>query len=92
MENKIPLYHSWKDCVEICTIDWNSLLSDDIDVSWSNWHHQFMLIMEDCIPKVTIPGHSRIVQIRSLLSHGKFLPMHHTNVLNDQETSLNIEG
>ena len=43
-----------KACEQISATDWNSLLDDDVDKSWSNWHHQFMQIMEDCIPKASI--------------------------------------
>ena len=43
-----------KACEQINATDWNSLLDDDVDKSWSNWHHQFMQIMEDCIPRASI--------------------------------------
>ena len=35
--------------------DWNSLMSDDINESWSRWCKQFLSIMEECIPKRTLP-------------------------------------
>ena len=31
--------------------DWDTLLDEDIDVSWTNWHGKFMEIMEQCVPK-----------------------------------------
>ena len=44
-------YADWeKACEQINATDWNSLLADDVDKSWFNWHHQFMQIMKDCIP------------------------------------------
>ena len=44
-----------KACELIENFDWDSILNDDIDVSWSNWHKQFLKIMEECIPKRTLP-------------------------------------
>lgn len=35
--------------------DWNSILSEDVDESWSNWSKQFLSIMDECIPKRTLP-------------------------------------
>ena len=35
--------------------DWNSIQSDNIDLSWSNWHDQFLKIMEECIPTRSLP-------------------------------------
>ena len=33
--------------------DWNSILSEDINLSWNKWHSRFMEIMHACIPRVT---------------------------------------
>lgn len=35
--------------------DWNSILSEEVDESWSNWSKQFLSIMVECIPKRTLP-------------------------------------
>ena len=38
------------------SFDWlNSILSEDVNESWSNWSKQFLLIMDECIPKRTPP-------------------------------------
>ena len=39
----------------IYSFDWNSLLPDDVDDSWSNWSKQLLSIMDECIPKRTLP-------------------------------------
>lgn len=31
--------------------DWDLLLTDDVDTSWSYWQQRFIEIMETCIPK-----------------------------------------
>ena len=33
--------------------DWDSLLSDSVDISWKNWQSKYMEIMHNCIPQVT---------------------------------------
>ena len=37
--------------------DWNSLITDDINVSWHNWQKHFLEIMKRWIPKRSLPGH-----------------------------------
>ena len=37
------------------TVDWESLIVDDIDVAWQNWETKFMSIMNQCVLKTTIP-------------------------------------
>ena len=39
----------------IDSTDWDALMSEDVSKSWSNWCQQFLSIMEDCIPKRTLP-------------------------------------
>jgi len=39
----------------LSNVDWNSLLDDDINQAWYNWQAQFLLVMEDCIPKGMLP-------------------------------------
>ena len=34
--------------------DWDSLLSDNINVSWNNWQSKFMEIVHICIPHVSV--------------------------------------
>lgn len=38
------------------TVDWESLIVDDIDVAWQNWEKTFMNIMDQCVPKTTLPA------------------------------------
>jgi hypothetical protein len=38
----------------INTTDWDSLLSDKVDISWNNWQSKFMEIMHNCIPQVSV--------------------------------------
>ena len=38
------------------TVDWESLIVDDIDVDWQNWEIKFMSIMDQCVPKTTLPA------------------------------------
>ena len=38
------------------TVDWESLIVDDIDVAWQNWETKFMSIMDQCVPKTTLPA------------------------------------
>ena len=43
-------------CELIESTDWISLLNtSNIDESWSNWKSAFLEIMEECIPKATLP-------------------------------------
>ena len=45
-----------KACELIDATDWMSLLnSSDVDDSWSRWRTTFLHIMEECIPKATLP-------------------------------------
>lgn len=40
--------------------DWNSILSEEVDESWSNWSKQLLSIMDECIPKRTLPKHKNL--------------------------------
>ena len=54
-------YADWeKACELIDNTNWDSLCSDDINLSWSNWQQQFMGIIEDCIPKGDLPPHKNL--------------------------------
>ena len=35
--------------------DWSSLLSNDVNESWTKWCEQFLTIMRECIPTKTLP-------------------------------------
>ena len=35
--------------------NWDSILSGDVDQAWSLWHQKFLDIMEQCIPKGSLP-------------------------------------
>ena len=44
-------YANWdRACEAIDSFDWNSIMSDDINVACENWLNQFMLIIEQYIP------------------------------------------
>ena len=54
----------------ISSTDWDSLITDNIHSSWTNWHSKFMEIMCCCIPQVvakskkTLPWlNKQIIQI-----------------------------
>ena len=40
-----------KACDLIHATNWDSLLSDNIDMSTENWTRKFLEIMEECIPQ-----------------------------------------
>ena len=44
----------------ICACDWNTLLSDDINVAWTNWQHTFLSIMEKVIPRVKLSSKQNV--------------------------------
>ena len=49
-------YADWeKACELIDNTNWDSLCSDDINLSWSNRQQQFMGIIEECVPKGVLP-------------------------------------
>ena len=39
----------------LSNVDLDSLLDNDINQAWYNWQGQFLVIMEDCIPKGMLP-------------------------------------
>ena len=41
-------------CQLIRAFDWNTLLSNDINAAWINWHHMFINIMDKVIPQVIL--------------------------------------
>jgi len=36
--------------------DWNDIMSDDINDSWTRWHSLFMSIMQECVLKKVLPS------------------------------------
>ena len=44
--------------------DWDTLLSEDIDLSWTKWHANFMDIMEECIPQKSLPPRRNLPWMR----------------------------
>ena len=48
----------------IVGFDWDTLLSEDINLSWTRWHANFMAIMEECIPKKTLPPRRNLPWLR----------------------------
>ncbi len=52
--------HSYADwntaCELIDTFNWDSIMSDDIELSWKQWHQQFMSIMSQTIPNSLLPS------------------------------------
>ena len=47
-------------CDPINSVDWSSLLSDDINEAWSNWSQKFLSIMNECIPKKKLPNRKNL--------------------------------
>ena len=61
-------YADWeKACELIDNTNWDSLRSDDINLSWSNWQQQFMGIIEDCIPKGVLPPRKNLLWLNKNL-------------------------
>ena len=49
-------YADWdKACDLINQFDWDSILSENVELSWKLWHKQFMSIMAQSIPNRVIP-------------------------------------
>ena len=40
-------------------VDWDRIITDDVDSSWLNWQSKFLEIMEICIPKKVLPSKRR---------------------------------
>ena len=40
--------------MQTISVDWENLLSGDINQAWENWKQAFMSIMEQCVPHVTV--------------------------------------
>ena len=45
-----------KACEKIEASDWDSMLTEDMNLSWDRWYSKFMSIMEECIPKKILPS------------------------------------
>ncbi len=46
----------WDKARELISLrNWDLLLTDDVNISWSNWHKEFVSIMDQCVPKKTLP-------------------------------------
>ena len=39
----------------IDSIDWDPLITEDVNISLANWKKAFMNIMDECIPRVILP-------------------------------------
>ena len=55
---KIWLYNhaDWDRAIELLdSCDWDVLLGQDANESWTNWCEKFLSIMEECIPRRTLP-------------------------------------
>ena len=39
----------------IDSIDWDPLITEDVNISLANWQKAFMNIMEECTPRVILP-------------------------------------
>ena len=47
---------NWEGACELINdFDWDSIVSDDVNSSWMKWQHQFLSIMEQCIPQRSLP-------------------------------------
>ena len=40
-------------------VDWDRIITDDVDSSWLNWQSKFLEIMEICIPPKVLPSKCR---------------------------------
>ncbi len=50
-------YADWNTARELIdTYNWDSIMSDDIELSWKQWHQQFMSIMSQTIPNRLLPS------------------------------------
>ena len=46
----------WGKARELISLrNWDLLLTDDVNTSWSNWHKEFVSIMDQCVPKKVLP-------------------------------------
>ena len=63
-------YADWgKACEKIEVSDWDSMLTEDINLSWDRWYSKFISIMEECIPKKVLPSRRNLplLNIRSAI-------------------------
>ena len=52
------------------SLDMTSILDpNDIDYSWENWRVEFLRIMDECVPKATLPNRSNIPWLTKDLVH-----------------------
>ncbi len=50
-------YADWNTARELIdTFNWDSIMSDDIELSWKQWHQQFISIMSQTIPNRLLPS------------------------------------
>ena len=50
-------YADWDTACELIdTFSWYSIIPDDIELSWKQWHQQFMCIMSQTIPNRLLPS------------------------------------
>ena len=49
------------------SIDWNSLLSNDVDVSWRNWKSAFLNVIEQCVPRKVYSCHRTLPWINNYI-------------------------
>ena len=50
-------YADWNTARELIdTFNWDSIMSDDVELSWKQWHQQFMRIMSQTIPNRLLPS------------------------------------
>jgi len=49
-------YADWDKAKELISQRiWDLLLTDDVNDSWSNWHKEFLSIIDQCIPRKVLP-------------------------------------
>ena len=59
-------YADWDKASELIDgFNWDSVLSQDIDQSWKQWHQHFMAIMAQSIPNSTIPTRRNLPWLNS---------------------------
>ena len=49
----------------IDAFDWNSLVSEDVNLYWSKWREAFLSIMRECIPTAVLPSQCNLPWLNS---------------------------
>ena len=62
------------------SLDMSSILDpNDIDRSWEKWRAEFLRIMDECVPKATLPNRSNVPWLSKDLVHSIWKRNYHQN-------------